>query len=170
VFGHPASSVIPTTSTIASHLPRAVGLGYAIERRRAARLAGGGAHCAGRDGSGYTEAAWRPPAGRMTRSWCARSATRRSTTRWPGAFNTAGWWDHRDARLPVLFVCEDNGLGISVRSPAGWVEAVLSSRPGLRYTKADGGAPRDGLRRGGRGVEWVRRERRPAVLHLPRCG
>src|SRR5262245_26668595 len=30
VFGHPDLAVIPTTSTIASHLPRAVGLGFAI--------------------------------------------------------------------------------------------------------------------------------------------
>src|SRR5262245_17764661 len=34
VFGHPDLEIIPTTSTIASHLPRAVGLGFAIERSR----------------------------------------------------------------------------------------------------------------------------------------
>ncbi len=37
VFGHPDLAVIPTTSTIASHLPRAVGLGYAIEQARLRR-------------------------------------------------------------------------------------------------------------------------------------
>ena len=54
------------------------------------------------------------------------------------AFNTAGWCDHTGLRLPLLFVCEDNGLGISVRSPEGWVEATLRARPGLRYFAADG--------------------------------
>src|SRR4051794_15994173 len=37
VFGHPDLAVIPTTSTIASHLPRAVGLAYAIDQRPARR-------------------------------------------------------------------------------------------------------------------------------------
>src|SRR5215472_16488801 len=36
VFGHPELHVIPQTSTIASHLPRAVGLAFALDR--AARL------------------------------------------------------------------------------------------------------------------------------------
>ncbi|HET8682183.1 MAG TPA: MFS transporter, partial [Micromonosporaceae bacterium] len=34
VFGNRELNVIPTTSTVASHLPRAVGLGFAIERAR----------------------------------------------------------------------------------------------------------------------------------------
>src|SRR5499427_2062796 len=39
VFGHPKLAVVPTTSTIASHLPRAVGLAYAIEQLRTNRVA-----------------------------------------------------------------------------------------------------------------------------------
>src|SRR4029079_8713809 len=34
VFGHHELAVIPQTSTIASHLPRAVGVAFAIERAR----------------------------------------------------------------------------------------------------------------------------------------
>ena len=34
VFGHPDLSIIPQTSTIASHLPRAVGVAFAIDRAR----------------------------------------------------------------------------------------------------------------------------------------
>ena len=34
VFGHPDLAVIPQTSTIASHLPRAVGVAFAIDRAR----------------------------------------------------------------------------------------------------------------------------------------
>jgi Transposase IS116/IS110/IS902 family len=34
VFGHPAFAVIPQISTIASHLPRAVGVAFAIERAK----------------------------------------------------------------------------------------------------------------------------------------
>src|SRR5947209_20584305 len=34
VFGHPDLQIIPVTSTIGSHLPRAVGLRFAVERGR----------------------------------------------------------------------------------------------------------------------------------------
>src|SRR5262245_42289417 len=37
VFGHPALHIIPITSTIASHLPRAVGLAFALERSHVLR-------------------------------------------------------------------------------------------------------------------------------------
>ena len=48
-------------------------------------------------------------------------------------------------RLPVLFVCEDNGIGISVPSPPGWVESSLCARPDLRYEVADGEEPEAAL-------------------------
>jgi 2-oxoisovalerate dehydrogenase E1 component len=38
VFGNPELNVVPTTATVAAHLPRAVGVGFAIERAR--RIAG----------------------------------------------------------------------------------------------------------------------------------
>jgi 2-oxoisovalerate dehydrogenase E1 component len=156
VFGHPDFAVIPMTSTIASHLPRAVGLAYAIEHARGSRT--------------------------------PRLATDRRITssRWPqdaivvcsfgdasvnhavaqAAFNTTGWFDHRDAKVPVLFVCEDNGLGISVPSPSGWVASVLQSRPGLRYFSADGCDLPATYDAAVEAAQWVRQERRPAVLHL----
>ena len=81
-------------------------------------------------------------AGRPTPSPCAASATRRSTTRRRRArSNAAAYTAHQGMALPLLFVCEDNGWGISVPTPAGWVEASLPSRPGLRYERADGTDP-----------------------------
>jgi len=65
-----------------------------------------------------------------------------------------------------LFVCEDNGIGISVRSPEGWVEAALRSRPGLRYTSADGCDLAATYDAAVDAAQWVRQERRPAILHL----
>ena len=38
-------------------------------------------------------------------------------------------------RLPILFVCEDNGIGISVETPAGWIAAAYGTRPGLRWKR-----------------------------------
>ncbi|MEV4759402.1 transketolase C-terminal domain-containing protein [Micromonospora sp. NPDC049559] len=165
VFGNAGLAVIPTTSTIASHLPRAVGVGFAIERLRRAGTAPRGS---GRQ---------RPPAfraGAETRSpWPAdaivvcsfgdASVNHASAT---AAFNTAGWCDHTGLRIPVLFVCEDNGLGISVRSPEGWVAAALRARPGLRYFAADGCDLVEAYEVAAQAAAWVRRHRRPAVLHL----
>jgi 2-oxoisovalerate dehydrogenase E1 component len=31
--------------------------------------------------------------------------------------------------LPLLFVCEDNGIGISTKTPKGWIEATFSEPP-----------------------------------------
>ncbi len=157
VFGHPDLNIIPTTSTIASHLPRAVGVAFAIERGR--RLATA------------TDTATDTAPGR--RRWPAdaivacsfgdASVNHASAT---AAFNTAGWCHHSGLPLPVLFICEDNGLGISVRSPAGWVAATLRARPGIRYFEADGCDLAASYDVAAEAVAWVRRHRRPAVLHL----
>ena len=32
--------------------------------------------------------------------------------------------------MPLLFVCEDNGIGISTKTPGGWIEATWARRPG----------------------------------------
>ena len=146
VFGHPDLEIIPTTSTIGSHLPRAVGLGFAIERGR--RL--------------DAQTPW-PNDAVAVCSFGDASVNHASAV---AALNTAGWCDHSGLRLPVLFVCEDNGIGLSVRSPEGWVEAVLKSRPGLRYTAADGCDLAAAYDAAEETVAWVRRHRRPAILHL----
>ena len=101
-------------------------------------------------GAGATHAAW-PPDAIVVCSFGDASVNHASAT---AAFNTAGWYDHTGLRIPVLFVCEDNGLGISVRSPKGWVEATLRSKPGhplLRRRR----------RRPGRGRTRWRPRRRP---------
>ncbi|MFB9236089.1 transketolase C-terminal domain-containing protein, partial [Plantactinospora siamensis] len=151
VFGNAGLAVIPTTSTIASHLPRAVGIGLAIERQRrlTADAASGGSP-------------W-PRDAVVVCSFGDASVNHASAT---AALNTAGWCDHTGLRMPVLFVCEDNGLGISVRSPRGWVEATLRARPGLRYFAADGADLGRAYDVAAEAVAWVRRHRRPAVLHL----
>jgi 2-oxoisovalerate dehydrogenase E1 component len=150
VFGHPGLHIIPTTSTIASHLPRAVGVAFAFGRGRRLNPPAG---------NGY---GW-PPDSLVVCSFGDASVNHAVAT---AAFNTAGWCDHAGLRLPLLFVCEDNGIGISVRSPDGWVAETLRSRPGLRYFSADGcdlAATYDAAMEA---ANWVRRHRRPAVLHL----
>jgi 2-oxoisovalerate dehydrogenase E1 component len=143
VFGRADLHIIPTTSTIASHLPRAVGLAYGLSRSDVA-------------------APW-PDDAIVVSSFGDASVNHATAT---AAFNAAGWYDHTGVKLPLLLVCEDNGLGISVRSPADWVAAALQSRPGLRYTAADGCDLAATYDAAVEAADWVRENRRPAVLHL----
>ncbi|NGM15475.1 transketolase [Verrucosispora sp. CWR15] len=158
VFGRADLAVVPTTSTIASHLPRAVGMGLAVERLR--RLDARGE--ANRTGAEPGPTPWAADA-IVVCSFGDASINHASAT---AAFNTAGWYDHTGLRIPVLFVCEDNGLGISVRSPQGWVATALRSKPGIRYFAADGADLVGTYEAAVEAAAWVRRHRRPAVLHL----
>jgi 2-oxoisovalerate dehydrogenase E1 component len=146
VFGDKRLGIIPQTSTIASHLPRAVGLAFALERR--ARL--------GLEATSGADAIALVSFGDAT--------INHSTAL--GAFNAAGWVVQQRLTLPLLFVCEDNGLGISVRSPGGWVETRLRSLPHVEYFAADGWSLEASYRAAERAVSHCRDKRRPAVLHL----
>ncbi len=146
VFGHPDLAVIPQTSTIASHLPRAVGLALAIDR--AARLG--------------VEGPW--PADAVVVCSFGDASVNHAAAQ--AALNTAAHTAHQLLPLPLLLVCEDNGFGISVPSPVGWVESALRARPQLRYERAEGDEPRALLSCARELAAWVRERRRPAVLHL----
>ncbi len=146
VFGHPDLAVIPQTSTIASHLPRAVGLALALDR--AARLG--------------VESPW--PADAVVVCSFGDASVNHAVAQ--VALNTAAHTVQQRLPLPLLLVCEDNGLGISVPSPAGWVQSVLQARPQLRYEHAQGDQPQTLVALARELVAWVRERRRPAVLHL----
>jgi 2-oxoisovalerate dehydrogenase E1 component len=144
VFGNAELNIIPTTSTIASHLPRAVGLAFSFGSSKKA------------------ERRW-PDDAIVVASFGDASVNHASAT---AALNAAGWFDHSGQRLPLLLVCEDNGLGVSVPTPDGWVAAMLESRPGLHYWAADGCDLVATYDAAAEAAEWARTERRPAVLHL----
>jgi 2-oxoisovalerate dehydrogenase E1 component len=146
VFGHPELHVIPQTSTIASHLPRAVGLAFSVAR--AAKLG--------------LDTPW-PQDCLVVASFGDASANHSTAT---GAMNTASWCAYQGLPMPLLLVCEDNGLGISVRTPAGWIEAVSSSRPRVKYFAANGADLAQTYDVAAAAADWVRQHRGPAFLHL----
>ena len=147
VLGSKALNIPPQTSTIASHLPKAVGATYAIGAARRYR----------------PEHAELPDDAIVMCSFGDASANH-STAQ--GAFNAAGWTAWQSIPLPLLFVCEDNGIGISTKTPKGWIEANFSSRPGLRYFKADGLDFYDAFKVAQEAADFVRRRKKPAVLHI----
>ncbi|MDV3468339.1 transketolase C-terminal domain-containing protein [Stenotrophomonas sp. C3(2023)] len=146
VWGSRALWVLPQTSTIASHLPKALGTALAIESsQRLGQLlpvpVDSIVICSFGDAS-------------------ANHATAQT------AFNTASWSAHQKLPAPVLFVCEDNGLGISVRTPEGWIAQRFGNQPGLDYFAADGLDLAAGHAQVTAAVDHCRRTRRPTFLHL----
>ena len=147
VLGSKALNIPPQTSTIASHLPKAVGAAYSLGAARR-----------------------RPPEHRIMPDdaiiICSFGDASANHSTAQGAFNTASWTSYRDIPLPILFVCEDNGIGVSVRTPEGWIAASLSQRPGLKYFYADGLDIYETFNVSVEAAGYVRRCRRPAFLHL----
>jgi 2-oxoisovalerate dehydrogenase E1 component len=82
------------------------------------------------------------------------------------AFNAAAWTAYQKLPAPVLYVCEDNGIGISVKTPDGWVARNFRDRADLDYFHADGLDLAAGYGHVQAAVEHCRRTRRPTFLHL----
>jgi 2-oxoisovalerate dehydrogenase E1 component len=147
VLGSRDLFIPPQTSTIASHLPKAVGAAYSIGAARRHQ----------------PEHRILPDDGIVYCSFGDASANH-STAQ--GAFNTAQWTSYQSVPLPLLFVCEDNGIGISTKTPKGWIEATFSARPGLKYFKADGLDLYDTFRVATETAAYVRDRKKPAFLHI----
>ncbi|PZQ97010.1 MAG: MFS transporter [Cereibacter sphaeroides] len=147
VLGSRPLMIPPQTSTIASHLPKAVGAAYSIGAGRRHR----------------PEHAMLSDDAVVMCSFGDASANH-STAQ--GAFNAAQWTSYQSVPMPLLFVCEDNGIGISTKTPKGWIEANFAQRPGLKYFKADGLDIYDAFRVASEAANYVRSRRKPAFLHL----
>src|ERR1700736_3913717 len=118
VFGRYDLNVIPQTSTIASHLPRAVGVAFSIARAKKLGVA----------------SPW--PDDAVTVCTFGDASVNHSTA--VGAINAALHSAYQGVPMPLLFVCEDNGIGISVNTPRGWIAQTYGNRDGLRYFEANG--------------------------------
>jgi 2-oxoisovalerate dehydrogenase E1 component len=158
VFGHRELNVIPQTSTIASHLPRAVGLAFALGR--AAKLGHGQP---GQDNPALPGVPW--PDDAIVVCSFGDASVNHSTA--AGALNTAAYCAYQGLPMPLLLVCEDNGLGISVRTPPGWITAAHSGQAAIPYFHADGCDVASVHDTALAAASWVRERRQPAFLHLP---
>ena len=147
VLGSKALNIPPQTSTIASHLPKAVGVAYSIglARRRAPEH-----RCLPEDA--------------IVMASFGDASSNHSTAQ--GAFNTACWTSFQSVPMPILFVCEDNGIGISTPTPDGWVAANFSARPGMKYFACNGLDLCETHRVTQLAADYVRKHRKPAFLHV----
>ncbi len=146
VWGSQRLWIPPQTSTIASQLPKAMGTATAIGRARRLRLD-----------------LPVPPDAIAVTSFGDASANHAAAL---SAINAARWAHRVGNPMPLLLVCEDNGLGISVPTPANWVRRTFEPMPGLHYVPA-GGEIDEVWAAVADAVERCRRARRPVFLHLP---
>jgi 2-oxoisovalerate dehydrogenase E1 component len=146
VFGRHDLNIIPQTSTIASHLPRAVGVAFSIARAKKLQV----------------PCPW--PDDAITVCSFGDASVNHSTA--VGAINAALHSAYQGVPLPLLLVCEDNGIGISTKTPRGWVQRSYGDREGLQYFYADGTDLAATYDAATAAAEWTRTHRRPAFLHL----
>ena len=146
VWGSRDHWVMPQTSTIASHLPKAVGAAIALGRVR-------------RTGVKMDV----PPDGIVVCSFGDASLNHSTAV---GALNAARWSAFQKIPTPILFVCEDNGTGISVRTPPAWVDTITRHDPEKRYFDADGLDMVEGYNRVKAAIDCCRKSRMPVFLHL----
>ena len=147
VLGSRPLMIPPQTSTIASHLPKAVGAAYSIGAARRHR----------------PEHALLPE---DAIAYCSFGDASANHSTAQGAFHAAQWTAYQGIPLPLLFCCEDNGIGISTRTPKGWIEASFRNRPGLEYFACDGLDIYDTYATALAAADFVRRRRKPAFLHV----
>lgn len=145
VWGSKRLWVPPQTSTIASHLPKAAGMAFAL---RVARRLG-----RGQDLSDDSI---------VLCSFGDASANHATAL---AGFNAARYSVRRGGTAPVIFLCEDNGIGISVETPRNWIQDTYSRQQHLRYFEAAGTID-EIWNVAAEAVEFCRRERSPVFLHL----
>ncbi|MCF6300660.1 MAG: thiamine pyrophosphate-dependent enzyme [Proteobacteria bacterium] len=146
VWGSKPLWVLPQTSTIASHLPKALGCALAIELAQ------------------RTDADIPIPNDSIVICNFGDASSNHSTAQ--GAFNAASWASFQGLNVPILFVCEDNGIGISVKTPENWIESNFRHRPGMHYFSANGLDIKQGYQQIQTAVNYCRQQRKPVFLHL----
>ena len=147
VFGSYPLMVPPQTSTIASHLPKAVGAAISIGRAKDLRL----------------DTAVMPSDAIVTCTFGDASMNHSTAV---GAMNSALWAAHQNLAMPLIFICEDNGIGISVPTPNNWLESQYGERSGLAYVRCDGLNLCDTYAAAREAERYARVHRKPVFLHM----
>ena len=147
VLGSKALNIPPQTSTIASHLPKAVGTAFSIGLAKRIKPK----HQA-------------LPEDAIVLCSFGDASLNHSTAQ--GAINTASWSSYQNSVVPMIFLCEDNGIGISTKTPKGWVEASISSRPGLDYISCNGLDAVETYAAAFEAQRIARARKKPVFLHM----
>lgn len=145
VLGSKALHIPPQTSTIASHLPKAVGAAHSI------RL------------NALIDKHNEIPDDALIFCSFGDASVNHSTAQ--GAFNAAGWASYKGSALPLLFLCEDNDIGISTPTPKNWVYNNFKNRPGLKYFYCNGLNALETYQVTQEAAAYARTHKAPVFLH-----
>jgi 2-oxoisovalerate dehydrogenase E1 component len=145
VWGHPDAWIVPQTSTIASHVPKAVGAAVAIGRSR--------------------RAGTRLPVPDDSVVLCSFGDASANHASALAGIHAARYSQRRGNPTPVVFLCEDNGIGISVDTPRRWIEDSFAHVSGLTYVRANGEL-HERFDAVAAAVDRCRRSRSPVFVHL----
>jgi 2-oxoisovalerate dehydrogenase E1 component len=146
VFGSKRLNMPPQTSTIASHCPKAVGAAVGLVRAHELNLPSG-----------------LRPDSLILCSFGDASLNHASAQ---AAINSAQWIAHQGYPLPIIFLCEDNGFGISVPTPDDWVYANMAARKEIHYIAVDGLNVLDVLAGIQAAEKIARKKKQPVFLHM----
>lgn len=155
VWGSLPLWVPPQTSTIASHLPKSAGMAFAL--RHARQL------FAGHRKQNPTLTSTLSDDSIVCCSFGDASANHATAL---AGFNAARYTVRRGGAAPILFLCEDNGIGISVPTPHNWIHDSFSQQPHLKYFAAHGTID-EIWNVAEEAVAYCRKHRTPVFLHLP---
>jgi 2-oxoisovalerate dehydrogenase E1 component len=146
VLGSKSLFIPPQTSTIASHLPKAVGTAFSIGLSR------------------RVEVNNLLPKDSIVVCNFGDASANHSTAQ--GAINAASWAAFQSVPLPLVFICEDNGIGISTATPKGWIQANFEHRAGLEYLQCDGLNLLDTYQKSCQAADIARKRHKPVFLHI----
>ncbi len=147
VLGSPTTNVPPQTSTIASHLPKAVGYAMAMQRMQRLDLP--------------TEK--HVPYDSVV--YCSFGDASMNHATAQAGLHAAGASTLHGQPCPILFACEDNGIGISVRTPDTFVARMMEHRTGIKYFACDSQDYPGVWSTALAAIDFVRTHRRPAFVH-----
>lgn len=147
VIGSKELNIPPQTSTIASHLPKAVGTAFSIDRAKDLNI----------------QEKYLKNDSVVICSFGDASVNHATAL---SAFNTATLIKYNGGHVPIVFICEDNGIGISVPTHPNWIENQFSGKVGMKYIQTNGLDLIDLQLKTSQAVTYCRSNRHPVFLHM----
>ena len=147
VIGSESLNIPPQTSTIGSHIPKAVATAFSIDRARDLKISS-------------------PRLKKDSVVLCSFGDASVNHATSLSGFNTASYISYSGGNVPIVFLCEDNQIGISVPSPRKWIENNFSNRNGIKYIQADGRNIIDLIIKSRQAELFCRNNRSPVFFHM----
>ncbi len=145
VLGSKSLNIPPQTSTIASHLPKAVGAAYSIGLNNKIN----------KENIIDDEAI----------IYCSFGDASVNHSTAQGAFNSACWAAYQNADMPIMFLCEDNDIGISTPTPNNWIYNNFKNRPALKYFYCNGLNALETYKTVSEAAAYSRKHKAPVFVH-----